>query len=665
VLLLRISFLLIICFLYLFADIKIFATKATYENNTLILKNPLIIYNGSIIQAKKGIVTDKRKIVLKKNVLISYKNNSSVISADSLIAFSSKNIGLQDVFFYDRNIDGWLLSKSSKSKNQNISFKKVYFSTCCINNPDWFMKASGATYNRNTKGLKLYNLTLVINKVPILYLPYFYVNFDKTRRSGLLQPYIGYSENEGILYSQPIYFATSINTDLEITPTIRALRGNGIYSIFRFVDSPYSKGSIKAGFFKDYIGFYKENNLAHQKHYGYNLKYERSRVFDVKDSLYLDLKYANDVDYFYLDAYNYRFNDVYLSDKLITSELNYIYNTQNYLSGVYFKYFIDTTKLSNDTTWQILPQLNFHKFLTKNYGFLNSFDFNMYNYYRKKGSNYLLSDLLLPVSLNFSFFNEYLKVKLSEQLNAGYGFYYQTSSLKSKYINLSTQIKLYTSLTKYDDYVHIISPSILINIKNYSKASIYSSLMSAPELQNYIFFKLFQIFENKNLKITHTLNETYYLDLNEYSDLENIFDIKYNSIHIIENNKYSIKYNYIKYNNFKISYNNIPFNVFLAHVYEKDSTQSITLGASYNINKYKKIYSEYSYDINQKYNKYWLFGVKLNKKCWDYDFSFKQTRIPILEEEGISYKKDNIISINVELKPIGGLNQTFIFKGNK
>jgi len=662
---LRISFLLIICFLYVFADIKIFATNAKDENNTLILKNPVIIYNGSVIQAKEGFITDKRKIVLKKDVFISYKDNSTVISADSLTAYSSKNIRMQDVFFYDKNIDGWILSKSSKSQNQNIYFKKVYFSTCCIDNPDWFMKASSATYNRNTKGLKLYNLTLVINKVPLLYLPYFYVSFDKTRRSGLLRPYIGYSQNEGILYSQPIYLVTSINTDLEITPTIRTLRGRGLYTIFRFVDSPYSKGSVKAGYFKDYTGFYNENNLAYQKHYGYNLKYERTRVLGIKDSLYLNLKYANDVDYFYLDAYNYRFNDVYLSDKLITSELNYIYTTDNFLNGMYFKYFIDTTKLNNDTTWQILPQLNFHKFLAKNYGLVNSFDVNIYNYYRKKGSNYLLSDLLLPVSLNFSFFNEYLKIKLTEQLNAGYGFYYQTSSLKSKYVNLSTQIKFYTSLTKYDDYIHIISPSILINIKNYSKASIYSSLMSAPELQNYIFFKLFQIFENKYLKITHTLNETYYLDLKEYSDLENIFSVKLDTVEISENNRYSVKHSYTKYNNFKISYNNTPFYMFLAHVYQKDSSQTVTLGASYITDKYKKIYSEYSYDLNQKYSKYWLLGVKLNKKCWKYDFSFKQSRIPILEEEGISYKKDNIITINVELKPIGGLNQTFVFKGNK
>lgn len=644
---------------------KIFATKAVDSNNTIKLKNPIIIYNNSIIQAQNGLITDKRKIILTGKVYVSYQNRSSIL-ANSLIAYSSRNITMNDIFFYDKSMDGWIVAKHSVSKNENIFFKKIYFSTCCVEKPDWFMKATRAKYNRKNKSLKLYNLVLVINKVPVLYLPYFYVNFDKTRRSGLLRPYIGYSQNEGILYSQPIYFVTSVNTDLEVTPTIRTLRGKGVYAIFRFVDSSHSKGSIKAGIFRDDTDYYIANNLAYQKHYGYNIKYERNGVFGNRDALYMDLKYANDVDYFYLDAYNYKFNDTYLSDKLITSELNYIVTNEDYLLGSYFKYFIDTTKLSNDTTWQILPQLNFHKFLSKNFGLLNLLDVNVYNYYRKVGSNFVLADLLFPVSYNISLFDDYLKFKITETLSSGYGFYYQTSSLKSKYTNLSTQFKLYTSLTKVSgDYIHILSPSLLVNIKNYSKSTIYTDLMNVPDLQNYVSFNLFQIIENDFFSLTHTLNDTYYLDLKKYSDLENIFNLKIGNYTFDENNRYSIENRDVTYNNFKISYNNNPFYGFISHVYQKNISKSITLGASYNTSKYKKVYTEYSYDLNNKYRKYWLLGVKLNKKCWDYDLSFKQSRIPILEENGISYRQDNIITINVELKPIGGLNQTFVFKGNK
>jgi len=660
-LLLRISLIFLFFASFLFADLKLFATKAKEYNDTIVLQNPVIFYKNSIIQAKEGIIKHNREIILKKNVVVFYKN--SILHADLLRAFSSENINLNDVFFYDRKLDGWITSKTSVSKKNKIFFNKLYFSTCCANDPDWYIKANSATFDKNNKSLKLYNLVLVINKVPVLYLPYFYANFNKTRRSGLLRPYIGFSENEGILYSQPIYIVTSINTDLEITPTIRTNRGKGVYSTFRFVDSPNSKGYLKVGEFIDNDSYYIQNNLANKKHYGFNLRYDKSKIFFNKDSLYVNLKYANDLDYFYLDAYNYKFNDVYYSDKLITSEINYVQTTNSSLYGTYLKYFIDTTQLSNDQTWQILPQLNYHKFLSKNSGIMNLIDVNVYNYYRKLGSNFVFTDILMPVSINKTFFNDYLKLKITETLSSGYGFYYQENSKSSKYFSLSTQFKLYSSLTKTDGYLHIINPSLIINIKNYTNEEINSDLINVPDIQNYVSFNLFQIFEKGALKLNHTLNETYYLNTDKYADMENKLNINYKDYSLEENNKYSVQQNKITYNNIKISYNNDKYNAYASHVYQQNVSESYILGMKYNINTYKKLYAEYSYDLDNKYIKYWFLGVKLNKKCWSYDLSFKQTRIPILEESGISYRRDNIISVNVNLRPLGGLNQTFIFKG--
>jgi len=662
-LLLRISA-LFLAFVFAFADVRIFATKAKDENGTIILKNPLVFYNDSIIQAQQGTISQNRDFVLKGKVLITYKNSSSILT-NELRAKINKKISMRDIYFYDRTFDGWIKAKKSHSENKTIFFRKLYFSTCCVKNPDWYIKASRAKYNREKKDLKLYNITLVVNRVPVFYLPYFYVNFDKTRRSGFLRPYIGYSQNEGFLYSQPIYFVTSVNTDLEITPTIRTQRGKGVYGIFRFVDSPNSKGSIKAGVFDDYYNYFVENNLANKNHYGLSLNYQRSNMFLNSDALYVDLKYANDVDYFYLDAYNYRFNDTYLSDKLITSNINYIKTTNAALYGMYMKYFIDTTKVSNSDTWQILPEINYHKYLSKNHGIMNLLDFSVYNYYRKSGSNFVLGEMLFPVSINKTFLNDYLKIKLTETLSAGYGYYYQENSLKSKYLNLNTQIKLYTSLTKKADYLHIISPSLTLNLKNYSKNEIYTDLMTPPNVDNSLSFNLFQIYEKNETKITHTMTETYYLSRDDFADLENILNIKFYSFEISENNKYAIKKNYVTYNNAKFSYNNKPFYYFISHVYQKDVSKSVILGASYNLNDYKKLYTEYNYDLNNKYTKYWLVGVNLNKKCWKYDISFKHARVPVLEEDGISYRSDMIVSLSVSFNPIGGLNQTFVFKGKK
>ncbi len=663
-LLLRISFLIFFAS-FLFAQTKILATKAIDKKNKIILFNPIIFYKDAIIQAKEGVVLNKRKIILKDKVFI-YRKNQSVISADSLIAYSSKDITLKDVFFYDFNIQGWLIANYAHSLNNIIHFKKNYFSTCCVKNPDWYMKASKADYNKKDKSLRLYNLILVINKIPVFYLPYLYLNFDKTRRSGFLRPYVGYSNSEGVLYSQPIYFVTSINTDLEITPTIRNLRGRGVYATFRFVDSPHSNGYIKGGYFKDYKKYYEKNNLAHQQHYGYTIFYERSSLIFNPDSLYVNLKYANDVDYFYLDAYNYKFNTAYLLDKIITSNINYIYPTSTMLYGVYFKYFIDTSKINNDDTWQILPQLNLHRFLSNTKGFLTSYDLNVYNYYRKKDSNYLVGDILLPVSYYWSFFDDYLKVKVTELFDGGYGFYYQEDSNRSRYMSLSTQIKFYDSLVrKKGKSIHIINPSLTFNLKNYTKSEIYSDLISVSNLQDYVNLNLFQIFENETFSLTHTLNETYYLKLKRYSDLENILNIKIGNFSLSENNKFSLEKSDVVYNNFKISYSNNPFSVSLNHIYKKDSSRTIVTDLGYNINSFKKLYFSHSYDMENKYVKYWLVGVKLNKKCWKYNISFKESRIPVLKNDGISYKKDDIISLSIELIPLGGVNQTFIFKGKE
>jgi len=663
-LLLRISLLIIFFISALFSDVKIFASHAVNKNGSFELENPIIFYKNSIIQAKKGFITKKRKIILEGKVFL-VKDNNVVISASKLIAYTSRNITFSDIFFYDKKFDGWIEAKQSKIKNNLLKFKRLYFSTCCIKNPDWYLRALNGTYNKKDKSLKLYHLVLIINKVPVLYLPYFYLSFDKTRRSGFIRPYIGYSNTEGILYSQPLYIVTSINTDLEITPTIRTKRGKGIYSVFRFVDSNSSKGYIKLGKFVDFNSYYKKYNLANKIHYGYNLNYQRNKIFFKKDALYVDLKYANDVDYFYLDAYNYRFDTVYLTNKIITSQINYISPFDNSLYGIYAKYFIDTSKINNDDTWQILPQFNYHHFINKKYNIINSIDMNIYNYKRKIGSNFVKADISIPVSLYYSLLNDYLKLKITESLNSGYGYYYQTKSKKSKYLNLSTLVKVYTSLTKDSNITHIITPSLIFNIKNYSNSHIYTDLINIPEIQNYIHFNLFQILENNNFILSHTLNETYYLETKKYSDLENQINLTLYNYTFNENNKYSFQNKRVTYNSFKISYNNESYYLFLSHIYQADISKALTVGGSYNINIYKKIYTKYNYDLKNKYWKYWLLGVKLNKKCWKYDFSIKQARIPVLENSGISYRKDNIISLNVNFNPFGGINQTFVFKGKK
>ena len=472
----------------MYSDIlKIYAKSAYEKNNYIYLTKPYLIYNDKFfIQANRAVIKNRHSAVFSGKVTVFY--NNSVMYSDKVEVITKNDVKINYSFYYDKQLDVWFKNKTATIKNQNILyFEDAIFSSCCVDNPDWYIFANSGSYNKTTKYMKLYNLTLYIHDTPVFYFPFFFNSLNKQRRSGLLRPYIGFSAKEGFLYSQPVYFATSLRTDLEITPTIRTKRGRGVYSTFRFVDSPYSFGILKAGLFVDYDKYFLQNALAHKKHFGYQFNYKRDRVFD-NDKLYIDINYANDVDFFYLNPKNYTFNQKYLTDKIITSKINYLKEYNNSVFGIYNRYFIDTSLLNNKNTIQVLPQLNYHSFETKRKFFLTSFDYSFYNYYSESAQRYFVNTFFFPLAVNFKFFDSVLNLKLSEIFKGEYGNYYNSSLGPSYYLNTYTQFKFYSSFTKNDGFLHILSPQITINLKNYDKIKINSDIINYSKIQNSVAF---------------------------------------------------------------------------------------------------------------------------------------------------------------------------------
>jgi len=647
-----------------FADIvKIYATSAKEVNKTIILNNPYLIYNDEFfIQSKKAIIKNKHTAIFSGDVIIFYKNGT--LKSDKVKIVTSKNITLGYSFYYDKELGIWFKAKDAILKNKNILiFKNAIFSSCCVKKPDWYLFVKKGSFNKKNKYLKLYNITLYIHRTPVFYFPFFFNSLNKKRKSGLLRPYIGFSTKEGFLYSQPIYFVTSIRSDLEITPTIRTFRGRGVYSQFRFVDSPYSFGIIKGGVFIDYDKYYEKYNLAHKKHFGYEFNYKRDKVFG-GDKLYVDLKYANDVDYFYLNPTNYRFNTAYLTDKIITSKINYVKNFLTSVFGIYNRYFIDTSVLNNENTLQVLPQLNYHVFENKRL-LITSFDYNFYNYYSQGSKRYFINSFNLPIALNFSLFNNYLNLKISEIFKGEHGNFYNSSTAPSYSIDAYTQFKFLSSFTKYNNnFLHVVSPEITFNVKNFSKIKKRADIINLTSIQNSVSFNLYQILKTKNLYLEHTFHQFYNIENKTSEPMENQINFSIDRLNISDTNKFDWNLKKPIYNAFSLQYtflNNDTFSI--SHIYQYSPIiKSIDLKFNKQINKYKKLYFEYNYDIINKYPKFWLAGVSLNKKCWQYDFSFKKALTPVLKESGISYNVDYILSFYVNFYPIGGLKQSILFR---
>ena len=63
--------------------------------------------------------------------------------------------------------------------------------------------------------------------------------------------------------------------------------------------------------------------------------------------------------------------------------------------------------------------------------------------------------------------------------------------------------------------------------------------------------------------------------------------------------------------------------------------------------------------------KYYILGVSMQKKCWNYSISYKKETVPILTNDGISSIIQKTIYFEIELIPLGGFKQQYQFQTQK
>ena len=125
-----------------------------------------MIYKDFYIQSKKAVVKKDKTAVFSGNVIIFYKNE--VLRSDKVVIKSKNKILITNSFLYDSGLGIWFKNKISSIYNQNLIYlHNTKFSSCCVNRPDWYIKASNGSFNKKTKYIKLYNLRLYIHNVPV------------------------------------------------------------------------------------------------------------------------------------------------------------------------------------------------------------------------------------------------------------------------------------------------------------------------------------------------------------------------------------------------------------------------------------------------------------------------------------------------------------------
>jgi LPS-assembly protein len=676
----RIFLFLTLPLFFLYAEmerIKVFGSNGDMKDDKIVIYNSFLIKKGIFLSAKT-IIYDKEMetITAKGDVYLNYQgDNNFILSNYVFIDLKSKIVASRPFFLFSFNDNSWVSANYAENKNDTLYFaKNGIASTCEVNNPDWKIVASSVSYDKKRKWLSLNNPVLYLKDIPILYLPYLGYSLDKTRSSGFLKPLFGFSANEGFLFTLPYYQTLGAIADLELDPTIRTKRGNGLYSTFRFVNSATGRGEFKIGEFKDYKRYSEKYDLANSSHRGWSFLYQNRGIISKNDKLYIDLKNANDVDYFYLDAYNYTFNTSYLSSKVLTSTINYINSKDNDFVGIYGKYFKDTSKLSNADTMQLLPQLNYHKFnsvIGDSKDFLYSLDMNIYNYTREKGTKEFKKSILFPITYEDSFFDDYMKLGVTEQFN--YSQVESSDGNVSETLSLDTFLKLYSNLSRiYPNFIHNIVPSVTFGMNNFTnKKGPYNPYIDKVELKKSISFKLYQYLLSDYWNLFHEVSAVYYIDNeeqnSEFSALRNSLTFNYGDYYLKENNKFSLKENKVDYNSLTMGYlDSIKFLQF-SHIFQRktdfySSSKSFDIKGSYKFDKIHKMFGEFNYDLFLNMEKFYSVGISMSKKCWNYSISYKKETIPLLTNGGISSIIQKTIYFEIELIPLGGISQQYQFK---
>lgn len=688
------------------------ALYSTSENN-------ITIAEGGVNASGKGYFLKAERVVYDRNQSIAeaYGNVLAIDGSQSYMMcdYAKINIdtkkGYFKPFFGKNMVDNmWTVSNDANGSDGYYRLKNAISSSCDVTNPDWYIDYDRGTIDKTQQWMHLYGATLHIGDIPVFYSPYMAFSFDKSRHSGLLRPTVGYGASDGFIYSQPIYFVTDPDApwDFELTPQFRTKRGNGVDGVFRFIDSKYSSGSMKAGYFKDYSSYQQKYNLKNDSHYGGSILYNRTNVFaptkgDISDGFYSNFNYLNDIDY-----QNLQYNDILdpvVPSVTTQSQVNYFLQDLKNFMGIYNSYSINTAATNNNSTLQLMPRVQLHR-TVDTVGDTNIFysgDYKVSRYWRITGLNSVEQQFLLPVGIYDSFFDDILQVKLGTDL-------YSNSATFSNQGTLQQQLPMYqyntnsynagiatTLMRPFEDFTHTIDLSLLYtkpgfktqnyvpNPSQWNDVTSQVLLNSAAQNENAL-ARLVQFFYDDNNKpmVSHLLAARAFYANNTYasnvSAIENDLIYYYGDKVQIENDIFirpedskvlsSTVTARIEEDYWKASLSQI-FNT-TAQVISPNNTQTLSAQANfwelklgYRITRYGTIEGGYAYDAQAGANRGWFIQYGENKPCIGYNIGIKSQILPIMTSSSSSSMYNLVAYFNISLSSIGSVGQQYAIKSYK
>lgn len=144
-------------------------------------------------------------------------------------------------------------------------FEQATYTTCPAAGEDWILRAGKVRLNGETGRGSATNVRVSFKGVPLLYVPYISFPITDERKSGLLIPSIGYSQDAGVDFRWPLYWNIAPNYDATLTPRYMQRRGLQLGTEFRYLTAAHS-GSAYAEVLRDDDIFGDTRTLVSYRH---------------------------------------------------------------------------------------------------------------------------------------------------------------------------------------------------------------------------------------------------------------------------------------------------------------------------------------------------------------------------------------------------------------
>ena len=215
-----------------------FGNVSIQKGDTRLTADAVRVNRQTMEAEASGDVTLKtaRDFISGSRMRLDLEDHTGVVQ-DGLVFIEKQN-------FYIR---GDTIEKTGKS---SYHIRRGSFTTCEGTNPDWQVTGRDLSITRGGYGT-IKHAALWARKMPLGYLPYFIFPAKKDRQSGLLAPEIGYSDDNGMEYTQPYFWAISRSTDATFYYHHLENRGEKLGLEFRYAAGPGSKGTLKYDYLND------------------------------------------------------------------------------------------------------------------------------------------------------------------------------------------------------------------------------------------------------------------------------------------------------------------------------------------------------------------------------------------------------------------------------